>query len=269
MNKASLYIITLVAIYSIYSTAHSSTGTSPDYYSGPDTNCTFTAKYDATSSAIAGPGYLILAINSVSKPPSARCPVIAGKYFGVRKDYFKDITFNSTDVLGFSVSLSCGGACFVDMHLALVNGIATTSIIRGGISGYSKYEPEITLQNDIIQGRNDNWFKWNGTPVVAKTEPQVTTTCSYNLMADAKSHIDLYVGSNNAVVRTLQQILNSDQDTMIATSGPGSKGLESTYFGYLTKQAVIKFQKKYSITPAAGFVGPKTRAQLNMVCTSV
>ena len=36
------------------------------------------------------------------------------------------------------------------------------------------------------------------------------------------------------------------------------------YFGDSTLAAAISYQKKYNITPQAGFVGPKTRAQLNM-----
>lgn len=49
----------------------------------------------------------------------------------------------------------------------------------------------------------------------------------------------------------------------MAASGVGSAGNESSYFGALTKAAVIKFQKKYSITPAVGYVGAITRAKLN------
>lgn len=40
---------------------------------------------------------------------------------------------------------------------------------------------------------------------------------------------------------------------------------ETGYFGVLTTQAVINFQKKYGITPTAPVVGPKTKAKLNEI----
>jgi len=74
---------------------------------------------------------------------------------------------------------------------------------------------------------------------------------------------NLTMGSTGADVMNLQKVLNSDADTQVAASGVGSAGNESSYFGALTKAAVIKFQKKYGITPAVGYVGPITRAKLN------
>ncbi|HEY4479422.1 MAG TPA: peptidoglycan-binding domain-containing protein, partial [Candidatus Paceibacterota bacterium] len=55
----------------------------------------------------------------------------------------------------------------------------------------------------------------------------------------------LKLGASGADVRELQKILNSDPDTVIAKSGPGSPSNESTYFGALTKGAVMRFQQKY------------------------
>lgn len=83
----------------------------------------------------------------------------------------------------------------------------------------------------------------------------------------------LDVGSTGNDVRTLQRILNADIDTRIATSGAGSPGYETTYFGPATTVAVKKFQEKYGIAKLGsagyGYVGPATRAKLNTVLLSL
>ncbi len=74
---------------------------------------------------------------------------------------------------------------------------------------------------------------------------------------------NLMVGSKGADVMSLQKTLNMSADTQVAASGAGSKGQETSTFGALTKAAVVKFQTKNGISPAAGYVGPVTRAKLN------
>jgi uncharacterized protein YvpB len=75
---------------------------------------------------------------------------------------------------------------------------------------------------------------------------------------------DLSFGMTDPQVKTLQTILNKNPLTQVARSGPGSPGVETTYFGGLTKTAVMKFQKLHNIQPALGYVGPLTRAVLNI-----
>lgn len=87
---------------------------------------------------------------------------------------------------------------------------------------------------------------------------------------------NLTVGSVGDDVLKLQQFLNSDEGTVVARFGPGSRGNESKNYGPATKRAVAKFQEKYAgevLAPAglafgSGFVGTLTRAKLNSLCAA-
>lgn len=80
----------------------------------------------------------------------------------------------------------------------------------------------------------------------------------------------LKFGMSGEDVRNLQKILNLSQETAIQGLGSGSPGKESTYFGSLTRDAVIRFQEKYKneilkpngLSSGTGFVGPSTIAML-------
>ncbi len=82
---------------------------------------------------------------------------------------------------------------------------------------------------------------------------------------------NLKQGSRSVAVKYLQMILNSDLQTQVATSGPGSSNNETEFFGPATTSAVARFQQKYAqviLHPAGliqgtGFVGQSTRAKLN------
>lgn len=73
---------------------------------------------------------------------------------------------------------------------------------------------------------------------------------------------DLKLGSTGIDVRVLQAWLNA-HGYPVATSGAGSPGNETSYFGVLTQSAVKRFQVANGITPAAGYFGPITRAKVN------
>ncbi len=111
------------------------------------------------------------------------------------------------------------------------------------------------------------------SPAVITTVPVVTTPTTVTtpvvgtkVSAGMKFNRSFTVGSAGADVKSLQKFLNSN-GFIIATTGVGSVGKETTTFGGLTKVALIKFQIANGvITKAtdqgAGVVGPKTRVAI-------
>jgi peptidoglycan hydrolase-like protein with peptidoglycan-binding domain len=80
------------------------------------------------------------------------------------------------------------------------------------------------------------------------------------------------IGMRGEDVKRLQQYLNS-QGYLIASSGAGSLGNETTYFGLATARAVARYQEAYKaelltpvgLTRGTGFVGPLLRKKLNAI----
>ncbi len=75
------------------------------------------------------------------------------------------------------------------------------------------------------------------------------------------------MGSTGGEVMWVQKFLNN-HGAVIAATGAGSPGNESSYFGAKTKAAVAKWQGMNGVSPAAGFWGPLTRAKANSVCST-
>ena len=99
----------------------------------------------------------------------------------------------------------------------------------------------------------------NTSPVTASAIVPVTSPVVVPKIVTLSRN--LYKGITGEDVRTLQKFLNT-HGYVIASTGAGSSGNESTYFGQATLSAVIRFQKDHNITPALGYVGPLTRASL-------
>lgn len=73
---------------------------------------------------------------------------------------------------------------------------------------------------------------------------------------------DLTIGSTGSDVMCLQKYLNS-AGHMVASSGAGSPGMESEYFGSRTQSAVSKWQAANGVSPTAGYFGSRSRAKYN------
>jgi peptidoglycan hydrolase-like protein with peptidoglycan-binding domain len=87
----------------------------------------------------------------------------------------------------------------------------------------------------------------------------------------------LFFGISSPDVITLQKILNSNPQTTVSTSGVGSSGDETSYFGEKTLDAVKRFQTLYRddiLSPAnliapTGYVGSLTLKKLNDVNSGI
>lgn len=110
-----------------------------------------------------------------------------------------------------------------------------------------------------------------GNPVTT-TQPApspVATSASSSAPISGALTANLNIGMSNPQVLLLQKILNKS-GFVVAPSGPGSVGNETSMFGSMTRESVRKFQcAKMSIcsgtesTNGYGRVGPMTRNMLN------
>lgn len=98
-------------------------------------------------------------------------------------------------------------------------------------------------------------------PNTTVTDPPVTPVRTEPIQGTTSVIRDLKQGMTGEDVRALQVLLNNN-GYVVSTTGPGSPGLETTYFGSATQAAVIKFQQAKNISPAAGYVGSLTRTAL-------
>lgn len=102
----------------------------------------------------------------------------------------------------------------------------------------------------------------------------IFTLAPFLAMAQSLTPIsrNLKLGDSGEDVLSLQRILNLDPQTSVSSVGPGSPGMETRFFGFLTHAAVVRFQEKYAaevlapvgLARGSGFVGPLTRGKMAM-----
>jgi peptidoglycan hydrolase-like protein with peptidoglycan-binding domain len=118
-----------------------------------------------------------------------------------------------------------------------------------GVAGYASSSPHIISPHAKV-------------PYLDATTTASTSTTP---ASPGASHVSIThnhrVGDHSDDIRPLQQFLNT-HGFRVASSGPGSPGNETTKFGALTYQALVKFQKAHGL-PATGYLGPMTRSLIN------
>jgi hypothetical protein len=132
---------------------------------------------------------------------------------------------------------------------------------QGQVTTPAPTAPAVTGGGGLIFGSSPLAPGYVNTKAVATTNT-VTITPNGSSAAISSTFAftrDLTLGSTGSDVRTLQQFLNA-HGYVLAQSGAGSPGNETTLFGGLTRAQVIKFQKANAISPAVGYFGPITRA---------
>jgi len=101
----------------------------------------------------------------------------------------------------------------------------------------------------------------NLNPSTSSGQAPSTSSGQTTLSNTDQDHRTLKQGMQGNDVKQLQIYLNT-HNYPLASTGIGSPNNETTYFGKLTKQAVILFQKANNLTPD-GVVGPLTRGKMN------
>jgi hypothetical protein len=143
------------------------------------------------------------------------------------------VTYNAVDLAG-------NHALAVTRTITISNGSTTTTPPSGGGGGGSSPAPKAVT---VV------------ATTTASTTPKTTTPGEVLGASTYNFTRDLAQGMSGQDVTELQKVLI--KEGYLTSSSPLG------YFGPLTRAAVVKYQVAHGITPAAGYVGPKTRAVLN------
>ncbi len=182
------------------------------------------------------------------------CPVYLGSYikWGVTTNKISDVKALQT---------------FLNQEFSLtlpVLGVYDTATKNAVIKFQEKYAKDIlepwgetkgTGYVYLTTARKINWIHCQQLGIQNYVPPTIATT-TIQIAAPSSGIFTrtLQSGSIGEDVRALQKYLNN-HGFAVATSGPGSKGNETTKFGLGTAQALIKFQEAHAqeILKPAGF----------------
>lgn len=144
-----------------------------------------------------------------------------------------------------SLSLSMGETKYLDMDGDRIADISVR------FSNVNVNKPELTIKSLISQATSDTSPREISLPT-PDNQPIQTIIFAR----------DLKPGMTGSDVKELQKYLNRN-GFLVAKYGPGSLNNETSYFGRLTKAALIKFQNAKKISPTTGYLEAKTREIVN------
>lgn len=124
-------------------------------------------------------------------------------------------------------------------------GLSTAVMMMGPAVASAATVEELTAQINALLAQ------------VTALQAASTTSAPVMMTGSHVFSVDLTVGSKGADVVALQEILVAKGHLVMPA------GVAMGYFGNATKAAVMKWQASAGIAPAAGYVGPKSRAALN------
>lgn len=148
---------------------------------------------------------------------------------------------------------------------SLVAGVSTHA--QSSVESLQAQIAQLLEQINDLQGELRQQGSTTGRTVVASGG---NAACPYTWTKN------LAIGSSGDDVRQLQRFLNGNPQTQVATSGVGSPGNETSYYGPATARAVSRFQELYAaqiltplgLTKGTGGFYTSTRNQANNVCAS-
>lgn len=154
-------------------------------------------------------------------------------------------------------TITCTAPSFSIFGIFGTPSVASSNSSTGGKTGTSVRTQVANLERSGNIARAEE-IKSEWPSLFASTNATPTTSTS----AGTAPVRDLELGMEGEDVRLLQKFLNAN-GYALASSGVGAPGSETTYFGTLTQNALIKFQAAKAITPSAGYFGPITRAKID------
>ncbi|HUC01487.1 MAG TPA: putative Ig domain-containing protein [Candidatus Paceibacterota bacterium] len=267
--------------------------------SGTQSTCTLALNSDASvtatfNSTVSNPTSTTSAAPSLTglgpiSGPVGTSVTVTGANFGNANTVLMNGLVAATDVssdgssLTFTIPSSLtpnctnGGACPAYAVLVTSNSY-TVSVLTNGQTSNSLTFTVNTAGSSTGSGSGSGSGTGTGTEtsstivlpttiqglqaLIASLEAQLATL---EAQVNNSSHTfsrDLHYGSYGSDVQALQEFLNQN-GYPVASSGPGSSGNESDYFGSGTQSALAAYQQAHGISPASGYFGSITRGYIS------
>ncbi|MFA6459340.1 MAG: peptidoglycan-binding domain-containing protein [Candidatus Paceibacterota bacterium] len=198
----------------------------------------------------------------------------AGSAITVYSSSFNDL---STDAAGATVVDTCNAtASSINLTYAGAGSVTHTITPSSGICGPTGVSTPASSNTSSSSGGGSGGYYVAPTPTpsVSLAQPancpagMICTATATTGVGGVTSGLKLFTktlafGIADIDVRALQVFLNT-HGFVIANSGSGSPGNETSYFGNGTKAALVKYQASVGL-PGTGFFGPLTIAKVNSV----